>query len=228
MSGVSGEVVASRWPRLFHMAAAGSWPSIQRHGLLSTASLLNLFEVDESRRDTLLSTHRPKSVTIEHATHGAAVVRDQKPMSDKGLRNCLQDGLTPEEWYRILNDKVFFWLTQKRLCTMMGARAYRALAHDVLEVNTAELLAAYGPTVVLSPYNSGCTVPFAHPRGRELFATLVEYPWERRIRKARSEPIVELAVPVGVPDIRRFVVRVVAYGPEDLAREREQHVLWER
>ena len=47
------EYLAQRWPRLYHMAEAGSWESVKRHGLLSTTALLDLFEVsgDRTRRD---------------------------------------------------------------------------------------------------------------------------------------------------------------------------------
>lgn len=41
-SGVDPGELAERYPRLFHMAAAGSWPSIERHGLLSTSALLDI------------------------------------------------------------------------------------------------------------------------------------------------------------------------------------------
>ncbi len=40
---LTAEYIADRWPRLFHVAEAGSWPSIQAHGLLSTSALLDLF-----------------------------------------------------------------------------------------------------------------------------------------------------------------------------------------
>ena len=37
--------ITALYPPLYHMAAEGSWPSIQRHGLLSTSALLDLYEV---------------------------------------------------------------------------------------------------------------------------------------------------------------------------------------
>ena len=46
-------------------------------------------------------------------------------MSDAGLYKCLCDGLTPREWYRMLNSKVFFWVTRERLEKMLNARAYK-------------------------------------------------------------------------------------------------------
>lgn len=47
--------IAERWPRLFHMAEAGSWPMIREHGLLSTSALLDLFGVVGSNRDVIES-----------------------------------------------------------------------------------------------------------------------------------------------------------------------------
>src|SRR6185436_11524880 len=99
----------SRFPRLYHMAEAGSWPSIERHGLLSTTALLDLFEIKGAEREALELQHRPESVEIRHPRHGVAIIRDQKPLREKSLKQALQDGLAPRDWYRILNEKVFFW-----------------------------------------------------------------------------------------------------------------------
>ena len=43
--------ISERWPRLYHMAEAGSWPSIKERGLLSTTALLDLFELEGESRD---------------------------------------------------------------------------------------------------------------------------------------------------------------------------------
>lgn len=45
--GVTPEELANLYPRLYHMAEPGSWESIRRYGLLSTSSLLSLFEITE-------------------------------------------------------------------------------------------------------------------------------------------------------------------------------------
>jgi hypothetical protein len=47
------------YPRLYRMGEDDSWPSIQANRLLSTASLLELFQVPEPRRNQLLTRHRP-------------------------------------------------------------------------------------------------------------------------------------------------------------------------
>ena len=205
-SGIDKEELAERYPRLFHMTAAGSWPSIARHGLLGTSALLDLFRVPEEVRLQLETRHRPESVPI---CGGRAVVRDQKPMSDAGLYKCLCDGLTPREWYRMLNSKVFFWVTRERLEKMLNARAYKKKWHTVLVVDTESLLADYLERVTLSHINSGATLFKPTPRGRNTFLPPDKYPFQRR-RKERgaSDAIAELAVDHSVPDIRKHVLLV--------------------
>lgn len=202
-------------PTLYHMAERGSWPSIQRHGLLSTSALLDLYEVRGAEREAIEGRRRPEGVTVEHPTLRPAMIRDQKPMDDAGLRMCLLDGLTPEDWYRCLNGRVFFWLTRERLLRLLNARPYREAEHDVLELDTASLIAAHQAVIRLSPINSGTTKPFpstASKRGRETFLPIAEYPYARWRAQGRKpgERVVELTVDHAVPDAARFVRRVVA------------------
>ncbi|XXV24095.1 hypothetical protein WME87_37790 [Sorangium sp. So ce1389] len=184
-----------------------------RHGLLSTSALLDLFGVRGPDRDAIESTHRPESLTITHPLHGTAVIRDQKPMSDKALRRALGDSLSPAEWYRLLNGMVFFWLTEKRLKRLLEAVEYRDKRQTVLTIDTARLLERHRHRVRLSPMNSGNTRPYPHPRGRDTFLPLSEYPFESR-RMRRLEPAVELTVEYSVPDIRDVVLHVEETGCE--------------
>jgi len=205
--GVSAQNLAAAYPSLYHMAEAGSWPSIQKYGLLSTTSLLTLFELQASVRSRIESAHRPESIVIKHAELGTAVVRDQIPMREQDLVRCLRDDMTPREWYQLLNSKVFFWLTEQRLQRMLGARAYRDRPHTVLILDTAALLADYTPSVVLSSMNSGCTRPVAHPRGKDTFQPLARYPFAERRRRG-LEAVVELAVEGGVKNIATYTREV--------------------
>jgi hypothetical protein len=123
------------YPLLYHMAAGDSLESIAKHGLLSTTGLLDLFGYSGRRREEIVSCHRPESILISHSSHGTASIRDQKPMSDSGLKRCLS-GMTVKKWYRLLNGKVFFWLTEERLLRMLHARPYREKEHCVLVVKT--------------------------------------------------------------------------------------------
>ena len=69
--GVGLEELAELNPVLFHMAAEGSWPSIQQHGLLSTSALLDFFEIEGGEREKIEDRHRPKS----HPRHEPAPLR---------------------------------------------------------------------------------------------------------------------------------------------------------
>ncbi len=196
-------------PTLYHMAEKGSWPAIAARGLLSTKALLDLYGVQGNEREKIEAAHRPASVRVGSPSNGFAVIRDQIPMSDGGLRRCLPSGIVPADWYRLLNGKVFFWLTRARLMRLIGAAAYRATAHDVLEVDTATLIAAYRKSIWFCPMNSGCTKPMPHPRDMNTFLQISDYPYSTwRKKRPRGERVVELAVDYSVPDILRFVRRV--------------------
>lgn len=204
-----GELI-HHYPTLFHMAAAGSWPSIQKHGLLSTSALLDLYEVSGGVRDAIEAAHRPETVAIKHSKYGTAYIRDQKPMSDSGLRRALEDGLDPETWYRTLNSKVFFWTSKARLLRLLSARAYRDSEHDVLEVTSAPIVKRYSERIRLAPINTGCTKPFPHPRGTRTFLSVGDYPWTDWVKKRGVEDaVVEVAFEGGLPDVGQSVRRVV-------------------
>jgi hypothetical protein len=195
------------------MAEAGSWPSIHKHGLLSTSALLDLFGVSGVARHAIEGQHRPECVSVLHDLHGAAVIRDQKPMDGRGLVRALQDGLSPEEWYRLLNRKVFFWLTLERLTRLLAARAYRSRRQAVITVVTRTLIDRHARRVLLSPMNSGATKPMPHPRGRNTFVSVPDCPFDEWKRKRGSQgAVAELTVDHSVPDIRDLVVRVDEVG----------------
>lgn len=202
------DYIADRWPRLFHMAESGSWPAIQRHGLLSTSALLDLFEIEGDLRDRLESARRPRSVQIEHPIHGTAWIRDNRPINETVLRRTLM-GMTEPEFYRLLNGRVFLWLTESRLARLRAAPPYRDRRHDILVVSTEGLLAAYADRVELSPMNSGAVHPAAnYPRGLGTFSRIADYPWAQRSGITPGEPIVEVTVPYAIPDIADLVVDV--------------------
>ena len=203
-------------PTLYHMAEAGTWSSIRRHGLLSTSALLDLYRVDGAQRHALEAQRRPEGVALRLPGLEGAVIRDQKPMDDAGLARCLGGGLSPGDWYRLLNGKVFFWLTRARLTRLMEARPYRGLTHDVLELDAAALVAACRDAVTLSPINSGATRPFPAPRGPNTFLPIDLYPYaDWRSRRPRGERVVELVVEHRVPEVTRFVRRVTRRSGRD-------------
>lgn len=191
------------------MAEAGSWPSIRKNGLLSTTALLDRFGLKGSARQDIEARRRPDSVVLHTQAMGSATIRDQLPMTDKGLERCLKNGLTPSAWYRVLNSKVFFWFTPDRLQRLLNAGTYRMNEHDVLEVDAAALLSVYEKSAWFCPMNSGCTKPFAHPRGKDTFRRRRKYPYAAwKAVRPRGERVVELAIDYAVPDIAEYVIRV--------------------
>lgn len=210
MTNLELEELLRRHPTLYHMAELGSWPSIQTYGLLSTTSLLELYQIKGSERRSIENCHRPESMTIRSAGLADAVVRDQKPMSDGSLKRALNGRMSNEEWFRLLNQRVFFWLTRARLLRLTQAAAYRAREHEVLELNSESVVRDYRDQITLSPINSGCTKPFPHPRGQQTFKTIDDYPYqEMRRSRGPHDVVVELCVGGGVPDVARYVNRVI-------------------
>jgi hypothetical protein len=139
-------------------------------------------------------------------------IRDNKPINERKLTECLLDGLEPADWYRTLNGRVFFWTSKERLIRLQNARAYRDADHDVLEVRSKPLIDAYRNRITLSSINSGAVIG-ATPtsRGTATFLPIADYPYDLWIKKrgTAQEAIVELAIDYAVPDIERFVNRVL-------------------
>ena len=197
-------------PVLFHMAERGSWEAIEERGLLSTSAILDLYSIQGIDRARIERTHRSSGVEVNAEGLPRAVIRDQIPMSDAGLRRCLPTHMSPADWYEILNSKTFFWLTEDRLHRMMCAKPYRNHEHEVLEVHTRSLVEAHREVIWLCPINSGCTRPNLRKRDESLFARIAEYPYSYwRKRRRRGERVVELAVDYAVRDIHKHVRRVL-------------------
>jgi hypothetical protein len=193
-------------PYLYHMAEMGSWPSIRTHGLWSTSALLDHHRITGNARFAQESQHRPNKTTLISPHFATTVLRDQKPMSDSRLQIALRDGLTPQNWYELLNSKTFFWVSRERLLTLLNARAYRNEEHDVITLRTEPLVRAYRDRILLCHMNSGNTFPMPHARGKETFVPIENYPVGSNGRPRK--PVVELVVEYGVPDLAQYVISV--------------------
>lgn len=194
------------YPRLYHMAEAGSWPSIAHRGLMSTSAVLDHFGVGGSDRLIYERVQRREKMTVLPEQPGQIVLRDQKPMPPERLQTALIDGTTPAEWYKLINEKVFFWAEEHRLLGLLGARDYRHLEHDVLTIDSARFVRTHVSKIWLCHMNSGNTWPMPHARGIDVFKRIPDYPANSRGKP--TKPVVELVVDHSVPDIRRFVIEV--------------------
>jgi hypothetical protein len=205
---------------IYHLAEAANWPSIQRHGLLSSSVLLDLAGLQESERDPYEQQHRPHHMELPSGVQ----IRDQKPMPAQALDQCLV-GLTPTEWYRLINSKVFFWLDPDRLNRQR--RACEPRPQVVLVVDTVRLLNRHADRVALSPINSGNARRKPAVRGRSTFVSYAawsESRWSSEAtglgtrRRAGSHRPVELTVERAVPDIMGCVIDVQRLGPGEQFR----------
>jgi len=205
--------LADIYPTVFHVTRPEAWPSIQRHGLLSTTALSDLFEIDGSRRHSLERSRRPTGVVIEHPEHGQAWLRDNAPIIESRLPDVLED-ITPEEYFALLNRNVFFWPTRRRLRRLLAAGRYVSQPQLVLEVRTADLVERHSERVALSPYNTGATLFDAPTRGSQTLKPIDAYPFDAwAAKRSRRNAVTEIAVEYAIPDITEFIVSVDIHEP---------------
>jgi hypothetical protein len=194
------EALVRLYPNVYHMAEADSWPSIRRHGLVHRAGL------DANAAAQVTRQHRPEKVRVDVPGIGVVTLRDQKPMAEERLQLALVDGTTPQEWYELINGRVFFWAEERRLLRLLNARHYRALEHDVLTLDAASLLATHRDQIELCHMNSGNTFPIPHHRGRDAFRPIADYPVDKN--GTPEKEVVEVTVLRQVEDIAQHVVEV--------------------
>jgi hypothetical protein len=202
------------FPRLYHVTDGGAWPSVRIQGLLSTSALLDLYGVQGPARSAFESERRPTGMILKGDGLPDALLRDQSPMSEKALIRCL-DGMTPREWYRSLNAKVFFWTSMQRLQRLLTAKAGRDVAQLVLTVDTRSLVTTHRDRVLLSGMNTGSTIRRPLPRGPRTFLPIAEFPYEERRRtRSPSDALVEFVVEGAVPDIMDHLIAVDEIRPD--------------
>jgi hypothetical protein len=118
--------------------------------------------------------------------------------------------ISPQQWYEILNDKVFFWVSREKLSKLLHAHAYRDRSQTVLTVRTESLVAAHRDRILLSPINSGSTLFNPRRRGHDTFLSIKDYPFDiwKKMRSSSTKAVVEVVVSGGVPDIGDHVLAV--------------------
>lgn len=205
------------------MAAPDSWPSIEKYGLCSTSAILRRYGLKGPQRAAIETQRRPECVTLQATGLPDVVIRDNKPATDSALSKCLQDGLLPADWYRILNERTFFWLSKVRLGKLLNARAYRNNPQTVLTIDTQSLVKVHESRIELSPINSGSTIYNPSPRGKKTFLSISDYDYDYwRKKRDADNAVVELIVRDCVPDIRDHVVAVHNWVGGNL------HEVWRR
>ena len=196
---ISRDEFMDAYPTLFHITLAQDMKQVMRHGLLSTSALLDRCEIDGEQRFNIESCQRPRSVLISHRVHGEFLINDQAPMNATALSKCLID-LSPEQWCKSLNRRVFFWPTQGRLAKHIGARLAAGRPKIVFSFKTRSVFDVLDfDFFEFSAINSGNTMRRAAPRGSATFLKACDYPFEER-RKSRGlgDAIAEVTYPYAV------------------------------
>jgi hypothetical protein len=194
--------------RVYHLAEASNWPVIQREGLLCASDLLLLAGLNERERDRLDRQQRSTQAVLPNGVR----IRDQRPMPPAALAGCLVR-LSPQQWYAMLNARVFFWFEPQRLNRQRAACAGRPQV--VMTIDATALVAAYQDRVSLTPINTGNARRHPAVRGAATFVPYAEWLQSRWASEASglgtrerrpSHPPVELTVSGSVPDVMRFLL----------------------
>jgi hypothetical protein len=208
MTGVDVDELIARYPRVFHTMSATAWPSVRRHGLLSTRQLVDLFGLDAGERDRLLGAPRKRSTVLRAPGLPLAVVRDQRPL--KFLVEKIDPDSSLTEYLDAINSRVFFWAIHERLDRLRHAKEYRNEDQVVLHVDTRALVERHGPRIELCRLNSGAVTQKNHPlRGHRSWLPIADYPYdEYRRRYGRGGALVEVTVLDAVPDILDLIDKI--------------------
>lgn len=203
---------------LYHMAEAANWPAIQREGLHSASTLLDLAGIIGEERERLEKHQRLTHTELPNGVQ----LRDQRPMPLAALTTCLID-IVPSEWYTLINARVFFWLDPARLNRQRAACNPRPQV--ILTVDASKLVAAYAEKITVTPINTGNARRRPARRGAATFVPYTAWvtsAWASEaaslgtpLRPSSHAPV-ELTVTGSIPDIMQFVVGVQHLAPGQL------------
>ncbi|GAB3427555.1 hypothetical protein NX773_14410 [Massilia solisilvae] len=213
------DVASKREIRIaYHLVDIRNLKSIQAHGLLSTQRLV---ELSTNVNRSMLRQHRPEEMHLDFG----AFIRDQSTMQRKSIERALRSGVTPEDWFELLNSKVFFWLDLDSLnCHRAACKNQKQV---VLAIDVRRMLDEYAPLASVSPINSGHAMRSAAPRNLSTFVPYekwVESGWDSEqvpgISRRGSLWPAELAITGQIPDIARFVIGSVYWDASEALTER--------
>jgi hypothetical protein len=203
---------------LYHMATEGAWPQIQKHGLLTTNQLLDKCKVDSDTRNRLREIRFRRSYKIFGDDFGSATIRDQKVVRQERLKDLLHRDTTLDQWYELLNSRVFLWANKKSLEGLLSARSYRNHAQTVLTFSAKQVFEKYSEQLTLTDINTGAIMfPNAPQRGRTSFQAVDEF------QPLGSRKLTEVTVSNGLPNVEQLLISVAHRLPDGT-----ETILWSR
>ena len=169
------------FPRVFHVSLCPQSSTIESSGLFSAAGLLARSALSIEERGHILASQR-KTTVILHTDFGETVLNDQIPLPAKALLRCL-NGISPEDWYVEMNERIFFFLNEDKARNFAKVRADKLPARTLLCLNTEKLIAGSETDFELCAFNSGNAMRKPVRRDRDSFQTIAKYPLAERARK---------------------------------------------
>lgn len=199
--------LAARLPRLFHLTDRAAWPMIERHGLLTTDTIVRRFVADAAEATRLRTERRTDVVTVHDGSDGRVTINDNLPLHFGPLAPRLDDGLTPPEWLAMLNGRVFFWPDIDRGAGFLRAGRRGGREKLLLAFDTRSLAAAYEGRLDLAAINTGSAVRVPARRGHATFTPASAVGWDewRRLR-GRLDKVAEVSIRGDVPDAADHLV----------------------
>lgn len=206
---------SSHFSQVYHLIDERNLKSIQTHGLLSAAQLL-----ERSGLGDWIFRHR----SIEMQLTNGVVIRDQRPMPPNALAPCLMNGLTPSEWYAFLNRRIFFWMDINRLDRQ---RLACTTPQYIMTIDAKKLVTQYGPRTTVTPINTGNARRVPARRGLESFVPYdvwVDTGWKSESEALGTKPRpsshkpVELTITDAIPNIFDFVIDLCRFEPDELLK----------
>ncbi|MEM7732891.1 MAG: hypothetical protein AAF280_08940 [Pseudomonadota bacterium] len=170
---------------------AGAASGIRRHGLLTAQ--------DASERAGFNLPHIPRRDELNVALpDGTEVwITDNRPLSFKKLAPALDDDLTPQDWFAMLNARVFFWPDRKLGEGNLKARMSRGYDSEWQIYDTAKLLTKVWDRAEIAPINTGSTIHQPARRGLASFAPLdgLDFEiWRKQRGKRSPDKVKEVTV----------------------------------
>ena len=187
-------------PQLFHLTAGDAWESIQEHGLRSATWLVRTRGMDDERATALLTAPREAVEVIGDPADplGHATLRDQKPLTLSKLER-LVEGITPENYIRLINDRVYFYMKTVDVERVRGVREAEGQPQLLLTLDSRRLLADYQGSVRVAKINTGATIGMQGRRGPRTWLAIDKFP-------GRATEVKEFTVLDGISDVTPYLV----------------------
>ena len=177
------EEFSDRFPILYHAAWPQARERIRRDGLMSPLAICEDLGFSAAETEKVLTTRRPRITAFRHDV----ILNDNSPLQDGPLRRALPPELSPEDWMRALNSRVFLFTKLREAEAFADAAASRSRARDLWAFDTATLADRYFDRLEITPFNTGATTRRPPARDLSTFAKVAETDFEEwRTRRIRT------------------------------------------